>query len=67
MGRGYSTINIGGGDNKKKIIIVIVILAICYYIFYYSQNKELTWYDVQTFIGNTLFGVALQNTPFILL
>jgi len=67
MSKGYSTINIGAKDIKKKIIIVIVILAICYYIFYYSQNKKITWYDVQTFIGNTLFGVALQNTPFILL
>ena len=63
----YPNIKIGGGDSKKKIIIIVILLAICYYIFYYSQNKQLTFYDIQTFIGNTLFGIALQNTPFILL
>jgi hypothetical protein len=56
-----------GGSNTRKIIIVCVLLAVCYYYFYYSKGKELTSYDIQTFIGNTIFFVALQNTPFILL
>jgi len=66
MVKNYSTIKIGGSATRK-FIIVAVLLAVGYYLFYYSQNKQLTFYDVQTFLGNTLFFVAFQNTPLILL
>ena len=62
----YSNIVIGGSATRK-FIIVAVLLAVCYYFFYYSKGKQLTSYDIQTFLGNTIFFIALQNTPIILL
>ena len=62
----YTNVKIGGG-NTRKIVIVCLLLAALYYFFYYSQNKQLTMYDIQTFLGNSIFLIALKNTPIILL
>jgi len=55
------------GSNKKKLMIVSLILLIYYYFVYYSKNKQITSSEIETFLGNSIFFIALQNTPFILL
>lgn len=62
----YSNVKIGGSVTRKIVIVTLLVL-ICYYFFYYSQNKQLTLYDIQTFLGNSIFVIALQNTPIIFL
>ena len=55
------------GSNQKKITVVAVILLVYYYIFYYSQNKPISGSQIELFLGQSLFFIALQNTPLILL
>jgi hypothetical protein len=61
----YSNIKIQG-TNRKKITIIIVLLVVYYYFYYYKKGKKLTAQDIQTFLGDTVFFIALQNSPLIL-
>jgi hypothetical protein len=62
----YTNVQIKG-SNKRKIIIVTIIVSVLYYIFFYSQNKQITRSQLEVFLGQSIFFIALQNTPFIIL
>lgn len=62
----YTNIQIGG-SNSRKMIYITCILLVYYYLFYFSQGKSITGSQAESFLGETLFLVALQNTPLILL
>lgn len=55
------------GSNKKRIMIILVLISVYYYFYYYRKGKTLTSSDIQTFLGDSIFIIALQNTPLIFL
>ena len=61
----YSNIKIEG-SNKKKFTAIIFLFVVYYYFYYYKKGKKLTAQNIQTFLGDTIFFIALQNSPLIL-
>jgi hypothetical protein len=57
-------INISDKNKTRKVVILFVIV---YLINTQLLKKQITAQGVQTFMSNTLFFVAMQNTPLFLL
>ena len=51
---------------QKKLIVITVALVFALYMYTQVQGKSVTITQIENFLTNSAFAVALQNAPFLL-